>query len=519
MTELHYATAERVAPCCEYNRRWEERYGVEAERLRTVYLRPRRERASPRVDRELREEPVIAWAGRIDPIKDVETLLRAAAIVVAERPEVTFKLYGSASTDPAGLRRDLPPALARARARGQRHSSRAGRPARRTRSPMPTSSSLTSISEAFPFSTLEALLCARPVVATAVGGVPEQVTPDSVGMVVPPRDAAPSPPPCSRCSPIPERWQRAQRRNARSWASGASASTRSRPRTARSTRTPASSRPSRSPTPRRPRRPAMPRARAAARAVPERRRRRPGARRRQGPPQRRALVLAERGGSGDRAAAGDAAASAAPRAERGGARAPARACAARHRRGVVDPLGELAERLHRRSLARRADRRPPAHAAARRRGHGDARVARRHRRRRRATTAAPTRSRSRTRSGRGSARSPPSTRPSACPRRARRRTARRSSTPRCAAPRRSTPLGGALTVDRPLRRGRLARHAAARAVRRHHARARAQRGPRQAMVFRASVHDGRRPRPRRRPLPAAHLRRRRRRRRRADAGR
>ena len=40
---------------------------------------------------------MIAWAGRIDPIKDVETLLRAAAIVVAERPEVTFKLYGSAS--------------------------------------------------------------------------------------------------------------------------------------------------------------------------------------------------------------------------------------------------------------------------------------------------------------------------------------------------------------------------------------------------------------------------------------
>ena len=55
---------------------------------------------------------------------------------------------------------------------------------------------LTSISEAFPFSTLEALFCARPVVATAVGGVPEQVL-ESVGIVVPPRERKPSPPPCS----------------------------------------------------------------------------------------------------------------------------------------------------------------------------------------------------------------------------------------------------------------------------------------------------------------------------------
>ena len=46
---------------------------------------------------------------------------------------------------------------------------------------------LSSISEGFPFSTLEAMLCGRAVVATAVGGVAEQITADC-GRVVRPRD-------------------------------------------------------------------------------------------------------------------------------------------------------------------------------------------------------------------------------------------------------------------------------------------------------------------------------------------
>src|SRR5207237_105886 len=45
---------------------------------------------------------------------------------------------------------------------------------------------LSSISEAVPFSNLEAMLCAKPVIATAVGGVPEQL--DGCGVVVEPRN-------------------------------------------------------------------------------------------------------------------------------------------------------------------------------------------------------------------------------------------------------------------------------------------------------------------------------------------
>jgi glycosyltransferase involved in cell wall biosynthesis len=60
-----------------YNRRWEELLGADPARIRTVYngVDPAH---FPAVEGEP-EAPTISWLGRIDPIKDLETLLRAFA--------------------------------------------------------------------------------------------------------------------------------------------------------------------------------------------------------------------------------------------------------------------------------------------------------------------------------------------------------------------------------------------------------------------------------------------------------
>jgi polysaccharide biosynthesis protein PelF len=185
MTELAYAFADRVAPCCDYNHRWERRMGVDAGRIRTAYYGADADRFVP-VERPASDAPVVAWAGRIDPLKDVETLLRAAAVVRDSRPEIRFRLFGGA-----------PPGNEEYHARClDLYDELRLRESVTFEGFTPDTAAvyaecdlvvLSSISEGFPYATLEAMLCGRPVVATAVGGLAEQVTEDC-GRIVPPRD-------------------------------------------------------------------------------------------------------------------------------------------------------------------------------------------------------------------------------------------------------------------------------------------------------------------------------------------
>lgn len=189
MTELAYAYADAVAPCCDYNHRWESRIGVDARRLRTAYYGVDANALNGyEGPRPQTNTPVVAWAGRIDPLKDVETLLRAAAVVHEVRPDVRFRLYGAA---PPGNERyhqrclDLHAKLGLEEAVSFEGFSANVLEAFRTADLVV----LSSISEGFPFSTLEAMLCGKPIVATGVGGISEQVT-SECGRVVRPRDPA-----------------------------------------------------------------------------------------------------------------------------------------------------------------------------------------------------------------------------------------------------------------------------------------------------------------------------------------
>lgn len=184
MTELTYAMADLIAPCCEFNHRWELRNGAQPDQLKTIYYGVDSVVFTPQ-PKPAGEPPVVVWVGRIDPLKDILTLLRAAAIVHATRPDVEFRLFGSA---PPGneayyekcleLRRELGLEQAVVFAGFRANPAGAFNEG--------DIAVLSSVSEAFPFVILEAMLCEKPVVATAVGGVPEQL--EGCGIAVEPRN-------------------------------------------------------------------------------------------------------------------------------------------------------------------------------------------------------------------------------------------------------------------------------------------------------------------------------------------
>ncbi|PHQ51764.1 glycosyl transferase [Streptomyces cinnamoneus] len=178
-----YRRAALVTPGNRYNRRWEEHGGTPPERIRTVYngVDPA---AFPPAGPEP-DVPTLSWAGRVDPIKGLETLIRAFALVRKEIPDARLRLFGGTPRGGEGYRTACEALAAElgaadavtfeGRVEDIRDAYAAGNVVM-----------LSSISEGFPFTLIEAMSCGRATVSTDVGGVREAVG-DS-GLVVPPRD-------------------------------------------------------------------------------------------------------------------------------------------------------------------------------------------------------------------------------------------------------------------------------------------------------------------------------------------
>lgn len=176
-----YLGADLVAPVTEAHRPWETALGVPPERIRPI---PNGVSVGDTISAAPGKKTVVT-VGRIDPLKDVKTLLRVAGKVLDRHPDVTFLHYGPVpsgqeayaaacrrlhdqlrlgasfvfkgpTTDPRGAIRGADVAL------------------------------MTSISEGFPIAVLEALSEGRPVVTTSVGGVLEAMK--GAGLTAGPRD-------------------------------------------------------------------------------------------------------------------------------------------------------------------------------------------------------------------------------------------------------------------------------------------------------------------------------------------
>lgn len=185
LAEESYRRAALITPGNRYNRLWEEQGGADPASIRTVY-----NGVDPAAFPPAGPEPAeltLSWAGRVDPIKDLETLIRAFALVRDRRPGVRLRLFGGTPRGGEGYRERceaLAAELGQAgavtfegRVEDIRDAYAAGNVVM-----------LSSISEGFPFTLIEAMSCGRATVSTDVGGVREAV--GDTGLVVPPRDPA-----------------------------------------------------------------------------------------------------------------------------------------------------------------------------------------------------------------------------------------------------------------------------------------------------------------------------------------
>ncbi|WP_066293584.1 GT4 family glycosyltransferase PelF [Arthrobacter sp. B6] len=163
-----YAHADIVLPVCEYNTRWEYQLGADPGRLRVVYNGVNPDEFAPRVV-EL-NRPTIAYVGRIEPLKDVLGLITALNMVRREIPDVLLRIHGPDDDRRYAERCRL--AVAGMQLEDNVvFEGPTQDPARAYQESDVVV--LCSVSEGFPYTVVEAMCTGRPVVATAVGGVPE----------------------------------------------------------------------------------------------------------------------------------------------------------------------------------------------------------------------------------------------------------------------------------------------------------------------------------------------------------
>lgn len=178
-----YVAADRIAPHSSYNRRWQIHNGADPDRIRIMYngVDPA---DFPQAETDP-DEPTLVFMGRVDPLKDLHTLIRAFEIVHDKIPGARLRIFGGV---PSGNESYHESCLELIEELGLEDAARfEGRVA----APVDAYHAgqvvaLTSISEGFPYTVVEAMACGRPVVVTNVGGVAEAV--GDAGFVVPPRD-------------------------------------------------------------------------------------------------------------------------------------------------------------------------------------------------------------------------------------------------------------------------------------------------------------------------------------------
>jgi glycosyltransferase involved in cell wall biosynthesis len=181
---LMYRDSRLVVSVSEFNRAWQIRLGAPIERTRVVYngVAPQ---FFPLAAAGAQQAPTISWVGRIDPLKDLETLIHSFRHVKPVVKNAMLRLYGPIPKGNEWYFDKLTRLVSSCGLDGDVTFEGPITPVHRAYHTADVVV-LSSISEGFPYTPIEAMMCGKPVVATRVGGVGEAI--GSVGRLVEPRN-------------------------------------------------------------------------------------------------------------------------------------------------------------------------------------------------------------------------------------------------------------------------------------------------------------------------------------------
>lgn len=206
-----YRRAAVITPGNTHARRWQERCGADRAKLRTVYpgmeterfaaLGERHESGGAGAGGDGGDPNALVWVGRIEPAKDLISLLHAFADIRKEEPDARLRIIGAAAQGAeataylahcrALAAQLFPDEATDAHAVGDNCVSfeEVGGPGAPELVDAYAAGGvvvLSSIVEGFPVSLVEAMFCGRATVSTDVGAVVEVI--GGTGLVVPPRN-------------------------------------------------------------------------------------------------------------------------------------------------------------------------------------------------------------------------------------------------------------------------------------------------------------------------------------------
>jgi len=185
-SRLLYSVADQVSPVCNYNLRWETRFGADPGHIRTIYNGVDPGVFVPKEKPEkTRNRPTVVAAARVFPLKDIETMIRSCAFVRERIRDVHYIVYGPLDVDPPYTQRCMDLLHGLQLESNFEFAGFHSKPHELYHEG--DISILSSISEGFPYTVIESMACGRPVVATDVGGVREAL--EGFGVIVRPRDA------------------------------------------------------------------------------------------------------------------------------------------------------------------------------------------------------------------------------------------------------------------------------------------------------------------------------------------